>query len=97
MMPQDSKTARTRSCLPVILMERFTRRTRLASNLSMANSREHETSLRTLVTLLRSTLRHLEESEGIPPNDPAYLELKSSILRSIAELEIERLGDAHAA
>ncbi len=63
----------------------------------MANSREDDASLPTLVALLRSTLRHLEESEGIRPNDPAYLELKSSILRSIAELEIERFEDSHAA
>lgn len=63
----------------------------------MAYSREDETGLPTLVTLLRSTLQHLEETEGIRPNDPAFLELKNSILRSIAELEIERLRGAHAA
>lgn len=63
----------------------------------MVNSREGDTSLRGLVDLLRSTLQRLEESEGIRPNDPAYLELKSSILRSIAELEIERFGGANAA
>jgi len=63
----------------------------------MMNSREGDTSLRGLVDLLRATLRHLEESEGIKPNDPAYLELKCSILRSIAELEIERFRDADAA
>lgn len=78
-------------------MERFTRRIRSASNLSMANSREDERSLPTLVTLLRSTLQHLEESEGIRPNDPAYVELKGSILRSIAELEIEKLQNSEAA
>ncbi len=63
----------------------------------MVNSCEGDTSLRGLVDLLRSTLRRLEESEGISPNDPAYLELKNSILRSIAELEIERFGGANAA
>jgi hypothetical protein len=63
----------------------------------MANCREDETSLPTLAALLRSTLQHLEEAEGIAPNDPAYVELKNSILRSIAELEIEKIQGRHAA
>ncbi len=63
----------------------------------MAVSRQDDWSMPTLVTLLRSTLQHLEEAEGIRPNDPAYMELKNSILRSIAELEIERFEDSHAA
>lgn len=43
-----------------------------------------------LVDLLRSTLRRLEASEDLRPDDPALLEIKSHILRAIAELEIRR-------
>lgn len=38
--------------------------------------------------LLRRTLRRLEEQTA--PNDPALQDLKSSIVRSIAELEVQR-------
>jgi hypothetical protein len=41
-----------------------------------------------LVRLLRSTLERLERTEGLQPDDPALAEIKSSILRAIAELEI---------
>lgn len=44
----------------------------------------------TLVDVLRSTLRHLEETEELRPDDPALLEIKSSIVRAIADLEISR-------
>ncbi len=43
-----------------------------------------------LVSLLRSTLQRLEESANIDPRDPTFMELKSTILRSIAELELRR-------
>jgi hypothetical protein len=43
-----------------------------------------------LVDLLRSTLRRLVESDNLDPNDPTFMELKSTILRSIAELELRR-------
>lgn len=43
-----------------------------------------------LIDLLRSTLEHLENAEGLEANDPALLEIKSSILRSIAELELAK-------
>jgi hypothetical protein len=43
-----------------------------------------------LVDLLRSTLHRLEQSPGIDPRDPRFLELKATILRSIAELEVRR-------
>lgn len=49
---------------------------------------------RELVEILRSTLRHLEETEDLQPDDPALLEIKSSILRAIAELEIMRSPSA---
>lgn len=37
-----------------------------------------------LVQALRSTIRSLEESEELRPDDPAMREIKSSILRAIA-------------
>jgi hypothetical protein len=43
-----------------------------------------------LAELLRSTLQHLEETENLSSDDPALLEIKSHILRAIAELEIRR-------
>lgn len=43
-----------------------------------------------LVRLLRSTLERLERSEGLRHDDPALMEIKDSIVRSIAELEIKR-------
>lgn len=43
-----------------------------------------------LIDLLRSTLRRLEQTEDLRPDDPALLEIKSHILRAIAELEILR-------
>ncbi len=49
---------------------------------------------RELLELLRSTLQHLEETEDLRPDDPALLEIKSSILRAIAELEIMRSPSA---
>jgi len=42
----------------------------------------------TLTELLRSTLKRLEQNERLSPNDPALREIKSAILRSIAELEL---------
>lgn len=48
----------------------------------------------TLVDVLRSTLRHLEESEELQPDDPALHEIKTTILRAIAELEISRMRSA---
>ena len=44
----------------------------------------------TLIQLLRSTLRRLEENSGLDSNDPKLVEFKNSILRAIAELEIQR-------
>ena len=49
---------------------------------------------RSLVDLLRSTLQHLEETEELEHDDPALLEIKGSILRAIAELEIRRSASA---
>jgi hypothetical protein len=44
----------------------------------------------TLLELLSSTLARLEEAEGLDPNDPRLIEVKNSILRSIAELELRK-------
>ncbi|HTW61544.1 MAG TPA: hypothetical protein VMD55_07010 [Terracidiphilus sp.] len=41
-----------------------------------------------LVEVLRSTLKQLEQNEDLASDDPALAELKGSILRTIAELEI---------
>jgi hypothetical protein len=44
----------------------------------------------TLIDLLRSTLRKLEENPELDANDPQLRELKSTILRSIAELDFRK-------
>lgn len=51
----------------------------------------------TLVDVLRSTLRHLEETEELRPDDPALLEIKNTIVRAIADLEISRMRTRSAA
>jgi hypothetical protein len=50
-----------------------------------------------LTELLRSTLRRLEQSERLSPDDPALREIKNAILRSIAELELARDQAPYAA
>lgn len=47
-------------------------------------------ALPTLIDLLRSTLKRLEETPGVGPDDPKLVEVKNSILRSIAELEVRK-------
>ncbi len=47
-----------------------------------------------LVDLLRSTLHRLEESPDFDRDDVYFMELKSSILLSIAELELRRQAAA---
>jgi hypothetical protein len=44
----------------------------------------------TLVETLRRTVEQIEEREKIHPDDPSLIELKRSVIRKIAELEIER-------
>lgn len=41
-----------------------------------------------LVEVLRSTLERLEQNEDLAADDPALAELKATILRAIAELEV---------
>ena len=50
-----------------------------------------------LIELLEGTLKRLELVEGLSRNDPALLEVKRSIVRSIAELEIQKLAKSDAA
>ena len=43
-----------------------------------------------LITILRSALDRLEEGAQVAPDDPAVLRFKQRILRSIAQLELQR-------
>jgi hypothetical protein len=45
-----------------------------------------------LIEMLQVTLTRLEQTQELSPDDPALLELKQSLVRIIAELEIIRLG-----
>jgi hypothetical protein len=47
-----------------------------------------------IVEILRNTLYHLEETKDFQQDDPAVIELKRHIVRSIAELEV--IKSAHA-
>jgi hypothetical protein len=47
-----------------------------------------------LITALQSTLKQLEETEEMAPEDPALLELKRSIARILAEMEIKKASTA---
>jgi len=42
----------------------------------------------TLIDSLRSTLKQIERDQEISPDEPAMRELKASILRAIAEMEL---------
>jgi len=50
-----------------------------------------------MVEMLSTTLKRLEESEELKPGDPALIELKNSILRAIGELELKRAERTPAA
>jgi hypothetical protein len=43
-----------------------------------------------LVDVVRSTIVQVEQTADLPPDDPAIVELKSSIVRSVTELEIAK-------
>jgi hypothetical protein len=49
-----------------------------------------------LIEVLKKTLEQLEQTEELRPDDRAMIELRSSILRAIAELEIARLQHSSA-
>jgi hypothetical protein len=56
-----------------------------------------KSSPRDLIDLLRSTLTKLEQSHELASDDAALAELRNTIVRSIAELEIARARKADAA
>jgi hypothetical protein len=45
-----------------------------------------------LIEVLQSTLAHVERNTELPPDDLTMIDLKRSILRVIAELEVSKLG-----
>jgi hypothetical protein len=47
----------------------------------------------TLIETLRRTVEQIEEREKLNPLDPSLIELKRSVIRKIAELEIEERGE----
>lgn len=49
-----------------------------------------------LIELLSATLHDLEQSEELRQEDPAIHELRSSLVRAIAELSIQRTGKSSA-
>ena len=49
-----------------------------------------------LITALQSTLRQLEQTEEMTPEDPALVELKRSIVRVMAELEVKKASMSEA-
>jgi hypothetical protein len=51
-----------------------------------------------LIELLQAALKQLEHNQdGLSPDDPAFLALKRSIVRVLAELELMRLKKSDAA
>ena len=54
-------------------------------------------SIPDLIELLLATLRYIEHTENPSPGDPALLALKHFFLRTLAELEIAKLGKSEAA
>jgi hypothetical protein len=56
----------------------------------------HGPFTRSVVDILRSTLLKLEQKPDFHQDDPAVIELKRHIVRSIAELEIARNVHADA-
>ena len=49
-----------------------------------------------LIEVLKMTLEQLEQTESCGPDDRAVVELRRSILRTIAEFEIARLQRSSA-
>jgi hypothetical protein len=50
---------------------------------------------RSLIEILRATVRRIEQTADLAQDDPAVLELKRSLARIIAELEIAQVCEAH--
>lgn len=55
-----------------------------------------DSAKRMLMEALRSTIRGLEQSEELSPDDPTLREIKSSILRRIARRQREAHEDSAA-
>lgn len=51
----------------------------------------HPARPRTAIEVLRATLADLEKMQDLSAEDPALVELKRHILRTIAELEVARI------
>ncbi len=47
-----------------------------------------------LIAALQSTLKQLEQTQEMGPEDPALVELKRSIVRVMAELEVKKASAA---
>jgi ribosome-interacting GTPase 1 len=52
---------------------------------------------RSLVELLQETLERLELTQALKADDPYLIELKKHIARTIAELEVAKSRNSHAA
>lgn len=53
----------------------------------------HDPNRPILLEALRFTLQRLQQSEELAPNDPALREIQSSILRTMANREVEPLTE----
>lgn len=60
----------------------------------MAQEKDQHRSI--LLTVLRSTLKRLEQSEEATPNDPVLRSIKSSILQRIARRDMDTNEDSAA-
>lgn len=49
-----------------------------------------------LIEVLRATLLEVEETSGVPADDPSMAKLKSILVRRIADLEAERVVEEAA-
>lgn len=63
----------------------------------MASYDAPDTKVPSLISILRSTLNRLEQNGNeLDPSDPAVIELKNSILRTISEIELKKMERAIA-
>jgi hypothetical protein len=60
------------------------------------SSHMHPSSVLRLVDVLRATLAEVEQKSGVPADDPSFVNLKSILLRRIADLEIEHMAEEAA-
>jgi len=50
-----------------------------------------------LVQVLEDTLKRIQRTSELAPDDPAMVELERSLVRAIAELELQRRDESSAA